>query len=202
MRKWLNIAALVLCVATALVATWFGVQHLGLEIARAALRFAAGPAVVLAGFAFTVVTKVHDLAEIGGLSIPVIDRLTPRVTVVQRRLWLLIGLTTLATVVGWIAGAVTPEYASQHGWVTWASVGCLATLLTVTMITVVYLPAVHIDYTAFRARAVRQVREDQKREEALQRLSQGYTARAHEANPFNPNQLRYVLDPRDKLSPP
>jgi K+ transporter len=115
-------------------------------------------------------SKVHDLTEMQGIPIGVIDRLTPKVRVIHARLWALIGLITIATVLGWIIGSVEPAYATAHIWVRVVAVICLALILLVTLVEALYLPMLHSDYSTFRMRIIRDYRDDVERENLLKRL--------------------------------
>ena len=94
MSKLLNIVAFAGCCIVSIFLAWLMVDRLGADNVRLGLRYAFAPAVVLAGFAFTMLGKLHDLTEIGNLPVRVIERLIERVSIVQLRLWLLISAVT------------------------------------------------------------------------------------------------------------
>jgi len=170
MSKLLNIVAFTGCCIICIFLAWLMVDRLGADNVRVGLRYAFAPAVVLAGFAFTMLGKLHDLTEIGNLPVRVIERLIERVSIVQLRLWLLISAVTLATVAGWIISTIAESYAANHHWPIAATILCLAVLFVATCIAALYLPALHRDYTSFRMRAVRDFSDGEARKAALAEL--------------------------------
>jgi hypothetical protein len=170
MRKAANILALLLCGCASAALAWLSVRCLGLENVRSALRFATAPAVFLGGFAATLLGKVHDLTEISGMPVHIIDRVAPKVRAIHIRLWILIALIAMATVGGWIVASVDLSYAAVHLWVSYASMSCLAIMIAVTIVEMIYLPMLHMDYSKFRMRAIRDYRDAQTREEVLKKL--------------------------------
>jgi uncharacterized membrane protein len=170
MRKAANIIGLLLCGIISLALAWIAVKCLGIESVRSALRFATAPAIFLGGFAATLLGKVHDLTEISGIPVQVIDRIAPLVKRIHIRLWILIGLIAFATVGGWVIASVDAPYAISHTWVAYGSIFCLAILIAVTIVEIVYLPMLHMDYSGFRMKAIRDFRDSQSREDALKKL--------------------------------
>jgi uncharacterized membrane protein len=170
MRKAANIGGVLLCGITSAALAYFAVKYLGLESVRSALRFATAPAIFLGGFAATLLGKVHDLTEISGIPVQVIDRIAPLVRRIHIRLWILIGLIAFATVGGWVIASVDASYAIAHLWVTYGSILCLGVLIAVTVVEMFYLPMLHMDYSGFRMKAIRDFRDSEKRQEALKKL--------------------------------
>jgi hypothetical protein len=170
MRKAFNIAALLACGVVSAVLAWLSVRYLGLENVRTALRYATAPALFLGGFAVTLLGKVHDLTEISGMPVHIIDKLTPLVRLIHIRLWILISLVALGTVGGWIVASVDSNYANVHVWISHGSTVCLALMLFVTIAEMFYLPMLHMDYSKFRMKAFRDYRDAQSREDTLKKL--------------------------------
>lgn len=83
-----NFTISAIVVSGSAVAACYLVTLIGLEPVRLGLRWAFGPAAAMAGVAGSMLGKVHDLAELKGVSLSAVDRLRSMIRIVQIRLWL------------------------------------------------------------------------------------------------------------------
>lgn len=169
MSRTLNIVVTFAIVAASSVFALELLGHLGTEAVRTGLRWAFGPATVLVGFASTMIGKVHDLAELKGVTAAVVSRLQEKIRIVQIRLWVQIAPVLIASMAGLFLSFLPQQFATS-AWVEIITAVTVTVLLSTFVFALAYLPMLQSDYTQFRLRVARDAKEKEERDELLKAM--------------------------------
>lgn len=169
MTKLVNILLVSLLAAGSLWASYAVVSLAGLEHVIPGLRFLFAPATALSAAAITMASKLYELAELKGVTHWQIQALRKPFKVIEARLWLVIGVVLLTSLIGMLLGFFAES--KMGAWLHHAVAFTLAACFASTSFTLIYLRMLQRDISEFRFRVAEQLKQNERRDELLKLLA-------------------------------
>lgn len=165
------VALVIAVTATSILVAAGVVVAVGSEPVRQALRWMFAPALFLMGMAGNMLGKVHELAELKGVSPASIPKFVKMTRTVQIRLWLIIALAGIPSLVGPVLSALGGV--GERGWMAFCVGATLSAAIASLLYAAIYLPWLYSDFSSVRMQAAQRAKEDERRELLLKSLEEG-----------------------------